>query len=97
MIEDMLQLMQFEKMTREDFDRNIYKIKDELRKIYGRYKENYPHKIPSMRDIKEGLEGFGYCKEDCSDIIRYGFQTEILLQDENERFGRIFRGIKLNY
>lgn len=97
MIEDMLQLMQFEKMTKEDFERNIYKIKEELRKIYTRYRENYPNKIPSMRDIKEGLETFGYCKEDCSDIIRYGFQTEILLQDENERFGRIFRGIKLNY
>jgi len=97
MIEDMLQLMQFEKMTREDFERNIYKIKEELKKIYTRYREIYPNKIPSMRDMKEGLEGLGYCKEDCSDIIRYGFQTEILLQDENERFGKVFRGIKLNY
>lgn len=97
MIEDMLQLMQFEKMTKEDFDRNIYKIKDEIKRIYNNYKENNPARIPSSRDIREGLEEIGYCREDTFDIIRYGFQTEILLQDEHERFGKVFRGIKLNY
>jgi hypothetical protein len=50
-----------------------------------------------MRDIKEWLEAFGYCKEDYSDIIKYGLQSEILLEDKNERFGKVFRGIRLNY
>ena len=77
MIEDMLQLIQFEKMTWEDFNRNIFKIKDDIRRFYIDYKELNPTRIPSMRDVKQGLEKMGYCKEDCSDIIKYGLQSEV--------------------
>ena len=97
MIEDMLKLVQFEKMTKFQFDNNIIKIKADLAKTYNDYKEKNPSRIPAIKDVRQGLEELGYCKEDSADIIKYAFQTGVILQDENERFGRIFRGIKLNY
>lgn len=96
MIEDILKLVKFEKMTQEDFQQNFYKIKGELAIIYGEYKQMYPHKVPSIKDIRIALEDIGYCKEDSADIIKFGFQKGIIETDTNETNGRIFRGIKIN-
>lgn len=96
MIEDVLKLIEFQKMTREDYNQNLPKIKSELQEIYTDYKDRFPARIPSIREIRTSLEMLGYCKEDTADIVRYSFQEGILENDENETGGRIFKGVKVN-
>lgn len=94
-IESLLGIDEFKQMTKEFFQSHLEYFRNQIGSIYEEYKRDNPYRIPSTKNLHQGLEDFGYCHADISQIIKLAFQNNIIEKDQNITRDKVFYGFKM--